>query len=82
MMNKKASKVNAVQLVLRKYIIDPLEAIAIGDNFNDMDMIEFAGCGVAMGNAPDAVRAAADYVTDTNNNDGVYKAIIKLMNFD
>ena len=38
-------------------------------------MIEFAGAGVAMGNAPDEIKASADYVTDTNNNDGVAKAL-------
>jgi hydroxymethylpyrimidine pyrophosphatase-like HAD family hydrolase len=42
-------------------------------------MIEFAGIGIAMGNAPDEVKAAADYVTDTNNNDGIPKALAKFM---
>ena len=39
----------------------------------------FAGTGVAMGNAPDEIKAAANFVTDTNNNDGVAKAIQKLV---
>ena len=38
-------------------------------------MIEFAGVGVAMGNAPEEIKMAADFVTDTNNNDGVAKAL-------
>ena len=38
-------------------------------------MIEFAGLGVAMGNAPDDVKELANFVTDTNNNDGVAKVI-------
>jgi hydroxymethylpyrimidine pyrophosphatase-like HAD family hydrolase len=38
-------------------------------------MIMFAGFGIAMGNAPDAIKAIADHVTDTNMNDGVRKAI-------
>ncbi len=80
-MNKQASKLNAIKLLMQKYDIRQHETIAIGDNFNDKEMIEFAGCGVAMGNAPDAVKEAANYVTDTNNNDGVLKAINKLMNF-
>lgn len=40
--------------------------IAIGDNVNDKEMIEFAGIGIAMGNAPEEVKAIADYKTDTN----------------
>ncbi|MEP7228600.1 MAG: Cof-type HAD-IIB family hydrolase [Ginsengibacter sp.] len=80
-MNKQASKLNAIRLLMQKYNIQQHETIAIGDNFNDKEMIEFAGCGVAMGNAPVAVKEAANYVTDTNNNDGVCKAIKKLMNF-
>ena len=38
-------------------------------------MIEFAGLGVAMGNAPDDIKEKADFVTDTNMNDGVAKVI-------
>ena len=49
--------------------------MAFGDGENDMDMLRFAGVGVAMGNACDAVKAAADYVTDTVDNDGIEKAL-------
>ena len=49
--------------------------IGIGDNFNDLDMIEYAGLGVAMGNAPDAVRRAADLVAPDNDADGVAHVI-------
>jgi hydroxymethylpyrimidine pyrophosphatase-like HAD family hydrolase len=45
--------------------------IAIGDSGNDLSMIEFAGLGVAMGNASNEIKAQADFVTDTNMNDGV-----------
>ena len=55
----------------------PAEIIAMGDNYNDVEMIQFAGMGVAMGNAPDDIKAKAKYVTDTNNNDGVRKALEK-----
>ncbi|WP_175639510.1 Cof-type HAD-IIB family hydrolase [Metabacillus schmidteae] len=51
------------------------EVIAIGDSYNDLTMIEFAGLGVAMGNAPDDIKEIADYVTDTNMNDGVAKVV-------
>lgn len=54
----------------------PLEAvIAVGDNFNDMEMIRLAGLGVAMGNAPDEVKAQADFVTATNEQDGLRRVI-------
>ncbi|MDG4657691.1 Cof-type HAD-IIB family hydrolase [Ectobacillus antri] len=51
------------------------EVIAMGDSYNDLAMIEFAGLGVAMGNAPDDIKERADYVTDTNMNDGVAKVV-------
>jgi len=76
-MNKEASKTNAIKALMKRYDIAQAEVIAIGDNFNDKEMIEFAGIGIAMGNAPDEVKAVADYVTDTNNNDGVRKALEK-----
>ena len=79
-MNLPASKTNAIKFLISTYGINREETIAIGDNFNDKEMIEFAGLGVAMGNAPDEVKAAADFVTDTNNNDGVRKALEKLFN--
>jgi len=78
-MNKAASKANAIEFLMSRYHIKREDTIAIGDNFNDREMIEFAGTGIAMGNAPNEVKAAADYVTDTNNNDGVHKALIKFI---
>lgn len=51
------------------------EVIAVGDSYNDLSMIEFAGLGVAMGNAPDDIKEIADHVTDTNMNDGVAKVV-------
>jgi Cof subfamily protein (haloacid dehalogenase superfamily) len=51
------------------------EVIAIGDSYNDVAMIEFAGLGVAMGNAPEDIKKIADYVTDSNMNDGVAKVV-------
>ncbi len=74
-MNRNASKAGAVQFLAAKYGIQQHEIIAIGDNYNDKGMIEYAGMGVAMGNAPDEIKAAAKYVTDTNTHDGVAKAL-------
>ena len=55
------------------------QVFGIGDNFNDVSMIRDAGIGVAMGNAPDEVKAIADFVTDTNVNGGVAKAIWRVL---
>jgi Cof subfamily protein (haloacid dehalogenase superfamily) len=49
--------------------------MAIGDQENDLVMLEFAGVGVAMGNAIDTVKAVANHVTTSNNEDGVAVAI-------
>ena len=51
------------------------EVIAIGDSNNDLSMIEFAGLGVAMGNATEVIKVQADFVTDTNMNDVVAKVV-------
>ncbi|WP_405027658.1 Cof-type HAD-IIB family hydrolase [Lentibacillus songyuanensis] len=49
--------------------------LAAGDSLNDIKMIQQAGTGVAMGNAQEAIKKVADFITDTNNRDGVAKAI-------
>lgn len=79
-MDLKGSKSNAVKFVSERLGLDKSEIIAMGDNYNDIEMIKYAGMGVAMGNAPDEIKALADYVTDTNNNDGVQKALVKFFN--
>jgi Cof subfamily protein (haloacid dehalogenase superfamily) len=79
-MDSRGSKAEAVRFISERMGLVPSEIIAMGDNYNDIGMIEFAGVGVAMGNAPDDIRAQADYVTDTNNNDGVRKALEKFFN--
>lgn len=55
--------------------VNPDATMAIGDTENDLAIIEAAGIGVAMGNATDAVKARADYVTTTNTKDGVAAAL-------
>lgn len=55
--------------------VNPDATMAIGDTENDLAIIEAAGIGVAMGNATDAVKTRADYVTTTNTKDGVAAAI-------
>ncbi len=73
------SKGKGVEILARHYNILREEIIAIGDNENDLSMIEYAGLGVAMGNALDAVKEKADYITDTNDHDGVAQVIDKFV---
>lgn len=53
------------------------ETMAIGDGGNDIAMLQHAGIGVAMGNASDEVKAAADYVTTSVENDGIRNALVR-----
>ena len=57
--------------------IDRDEIMACGDGDNDLEMLKAVGFGVAMGNAEESVKAVADYVTDTNEEEGVAKAVEK-----
>jgi hydroxymethylpyrimidine pyrophosphatase-like HAD family hydrolase len=57
----------------------PAEVIAFGDAENDIPMLRAAGMGVAMGNAAQPVKDAADLITDTNNNDGIAVALTQLL---
>lgn len=78
-MNKGVSKGNALSVLCKLLDIDSQNVMAIGDNENDIPMLKFAGTGVAMGNGEDIVKEMADYVTDTNDNDGVANAINKFI---
>ncbi|NLM74091.1 MAG: HAD family phosphatase [Clostridiaceae bacterium] len=77
--DKSASKAIAIESLCQYYGIDKSETIAVGDGYNDLSMIEYAGLGVAMGNAPDEIKKRADYVTLTNNEDGVAHVIYKFI---
>ena len=59
--------------------MDTAQVITFGDAENDIPMLQVAGMGVAMGNAADAVKAAADMVTLSNNDDGIAAALEKLL---
>lgn len=76
--SSEASKGSAVKFYSEKLNIKPEEVIAIGDNENDISMLKFAGCSVAMGNAEENVKEHADFVTETNNNGGVGKALKRI----
>lgn len=78
-MNKGVSKGSAVKILADYYGISSEQVICIGDSENDLSMIKFAGLGVAMANADENIKHAAEYITDSNNCDGVAKAIEKFV---
>lgn len=78
-LNKKANKGVGVELLAKHLGIKQDEIITMGDAGNDSHMIEYAGLGVAMGNAFDEIKEIANYITDTNENDGVAKTIEKFI---
>ncbi|MGP1627758.1 MAG: Cof-type HAD-IIB family hydrolase [Aggregatibacter segnis] len=69
--NSAATKAKAIQFMAQHLGISAEQVIAFGDNFNDLDMLQYAGLSVAMGNAPDAIKQVAKEVTATNNEDGI-----------
>ncbi|HWR30484.1 MAG TPA: Cof-type HAD-IIB family hydrolase [Negativicutes bacterium] len=77
MVDVRVNKGEALAFLAERLGIAQNEIMAIGDSMNDVDMIAYAGCGVAMGNANATVRAAADFITATNSEDGVAAAIEK-----
>lgn len=77
--NQKVSKGVAVQKVGEMYHIRSEETIAVGDGFNDVSMIEYAGLGVAMGNAPEVIQNKAQYVTVSNEENGIAKILEKFV---
>lgn len=62
---------------VRNSFKDESYVIAIGDSYNDMEMIVYASLGVAMGNAPKVVKDKADYITKSVHDDGVYYALLE-----
>lgn len=71
----RGNKWSALQVLAGKLGVDPSRIAAIGDEINDLTMIEGAGLGVAMGNAVSRVKAAAKRETRSNADDGVAHAI-------
>ena len=77
--SKGVSKGRAVKILGEHYGIKQEEIICIGDNGNDISMIKYAGLGVAMKNGTEEVKKIADYITDTNDNNGVAKVVEKFI---
>ncbi|MFP4052485.1 MAG: Cof-type HAD-IIB family hydrolase [Phycisphaerae bacterium] len=78
-MHPQVSKAVALRLVCDELGVDRRETMAIGDNANDVGMLQWAKVGVAVGNAVPAALEAADYVSDTNDADGAAHAIRRIL---
>lgn len=72
-------KAFGLEYVCQRLHIDRRQVIAIGDGLNDVAMLKWAGLGIAMANATDEVKAAADMVTESCDDDGVGRAIEKVL---
>ncbi|MBQ6669290.1 MAG: HAD-IIB family hydrolase, partial [Deltaproteobacteria bacterium] len=75
---KHCGKAGAIREILAHYAISRENVLAFGDGENDIEMLRYAGMGIAMGNAPDAVKASADYVTAACADAGVQSALMNL----
>ena len=76
---KGVDKATAIEKLLLMLRCTREELICFGDGYNDMTMLEYAGMGVAMGNAKDEVKAVADYITSGNDEDGIVEVIDKFV---
>lgn len=78
--DENGGKGNGLRQAARILGVDMSSTVAVGDEMNDISMIRAAAVGVAMGNAKDSIKREANYVTDTNDDDGVAKLIERIMN--
>lgn len=78
-LNPDANKGSGISLLAGKLGIHKDDIICVGDAENDKHMIEYAGLGVAMGNANEEIKYLADYITLSNNEDGVAHVINKFI---
>jgi len=78
-MDETVNKGEALKFMAERYGIKQEEVMALGDNENDLSMLEYAGLAVAMGNGEDYVKEIADFVTQSNDDNGVAFAINKFM---
>ena len=74
-LSPESTKGSAARVLLAHYGLDARQAVAFGDSDVDLDMLQHCGFGVAMGNAPQQVKEAADFVTASNDEEGIYIAL-------
>lgn len=75
--NKNCSKAVAMQIIMDRLGLERAETVAVGDGFNDLPMLEYAGLGVAMGNADQKVKDKCGYITSSCDEDGLAEFIEK-----
>lgn len=73
------SKASALEQIRRRLRVEPMHTVAVGDQRNDLEMLQWAARGVAMGNAPDEVKAVADEVTLDVVDDGLVPVLRSLL---
>lgn len=79
LVHKEVSKASGLRHLCDLLEVPPEETMAIGDSYNDMEMLRYAGVGVAMANSPEFVKSAADIVVPSNDEDGVAAALDMLL---
>ncbi|MFO8147051.1 MAG: HAD family hydrolase [Gillisia sp.] len=80
--NKKISKFTAIEFLLKQHYGFPTqEAIAIGDNYNDVEMLRNIGYGIAVGNARPEALEASNFIAENSIEDGVAKSLMKIFGF-
>ena len=78
-MPKNVDKARSLDRMLETVGLTRENTICCGDGFNDMTMIQYAGVGVAMANAQEEVKKSADFITDSNDDDGIVTVIDKFI---
>lgn len=78
-MMKNVSKGHSLKYLMDQLNIDAKDVVAFGDGENDLEMLQCAGTGIAMGNALDILKEHADCITATNNEDGIYFALKSIL---
>ena len=77
-MDKSVSKATGIEVLLKHYGFSVDEAIAFGDNYNDIEMLEYIPQSVAMGNAPQKILEVANEITDTSEDGGIFTYLKKI----
>ncbi|WP_055070186.1 Cof-type HAD-IIB family hydrolase [Clostridium massiliamazoniense] len=72
---KEISKKTGMDVILKYFDVDKENIYAIGDDYNDIEMLEYAPKSIAMGNAPEEIKKICSYITESVDNDGFYHAM-------
>lgn len=77
LMLKEVHKATGIEIVLKALGIEQKDTYAYGDSYNDIEMLQYVACGVAMSNGAEALKKVADDITDSPDEDGLYKSFKK-----